>query len=502
MKPRTHRGLGGVVSSAAAGMLSLIAGIVLLPIVLSTVGSAQYGVWLLLSVVATYFNYADLGVGAAIVHFGSRSRGGDQKHSLTEYLSAGLLWNLAAVVVISPVYVAIAMFYSNSSGSEAGLSAAQTSGLTVLGAVMLAGLLLKPFGSALTGAGLLPVERSNRIWGVIVRVIGTVVACYVFDDILAVAIAEVLGVLVPSVLSTVITFKRRIARIKWTRSTPGTLRYMLSYSARSFAINATGALLLQAGTIIVAIVATPSHVTYFNAAFRVYSSVRQIMAWVTDPFRPALSRLYFAQREVAERIIYAILFATLTSAVVGCLFLSVGAFDIVQYWLGENVPTDEVAITIVVLLTGLVLNAIHIPMIPAGDAAGRPGAFFVIQCVWLVLFVGLGLVLGHNFGIVGVALGLTLPLLLVEPMYLLKARGVMGLDIRFWITRVAVPAATVGLCGAGGAGLYEAVAMIAAFPHLSIWTAASSLLGSALGLFLLRRWLPLQQVRDALKVEL
>jgi O-antigen/teichoic acid export membrane protein len=485
-----------------AGFSTLLAGILLLPIIISTVGSGPYGVWIVMSVIATYLNYSDLGVGTAIVHFGSRTRGGDTSRSLSDYLSAGLLWNTLAVLIVMPIYFVVASPYSTGNAAKVGIDHEQAVSLVVLGAIMTLTLLLKPFGSALTGAGLLPLDRRNQVWGAGLRVVGTLIACFGFHNVVFVAAAEVAGALLPPLLSMIMTFTHRVARLRWNRSSFGTLKFMLSYSARSFMMNATGALLLQAGTFIVAIVATPSSVTYFSAAFRIYSSVRQLMGWVTDPFRPALSRLFVNRKDEAVELVYSILFSSLCTAGAGCLFLTLASDDVIRIWLGSSVPVAEVSTTVAILLIGLMLNAIHIPMIPSGDASGHPGAFFLIQCIWLGAFVGLGLWFGSMWGIVGVALGLSLPLIVIEPLYLLKARSVLDLRLSKWARTVAGP--TLMIIGPGFAAAvgWMVIAALLGFSLLSVWTALAFLIGLVIAVAIFRHHLPFGRFRAALAVEL
>jgi O-antigen/teichoic acid export membrane protein len=494
--------LAGILSSAGAGILSLVAGIVLLPIVISSVGSASYGIWLLISAIATYLNYSDLGVGTAIVHFGSRARVGGESRTLGELLSAGLLWNTAALFLIMPIYFLVGVSYISSNARSGGLTGTEPQALVTLGAIMTATLVLKPFSSALTGAGRLPIDKRNQGVGVIVRIVGTLIACLLFGNVVAVAVAETTAVLVPSLLSAGAVYIGGLAPLAWGRSSFTTLKYMLSYSVRSFAVNLIGALILQAGTVIVGVVTNPSDVTYFNAAFRIYTSVRLLMSWLSDPFRPALSRLYVSSHEAATRVLESLAFISLSASLVGCGTLILGSVDIVDIWLGSKVPTSEVALTFVILLTGLTVNAIHIPLIPAGDAAGYPGVFFSVQLLWVILFVPLGFWWGHLLGIAGVALALTLPLLVVEPIYLWRASVVLGFRIGDWLRAVIAPALKIVGGGLALLSVYEAATIILKGPELSLWASGAFLLGCALSSVVLRRWLPWNKFREALRTEL
>lgn len=485
-----HRGLAGVLSSAGAGVAGLIAGIVLLPVIISTVSAEQYGIWLVVSAIAQYLNYSDLGVGTAIVHFGSRSRAGGEERDLGAFLQAGLIWNALALVVVAPVFLVVAYLYLWSGKAQEVLTQPEATALLLVGVAMLGALLLKPFGSALNGAGLLPIERRNQTVGVLVRVVLTLVACFALRDIVFVAMAEALAVIVPVCLSWATVRTRGLARMKWVGFPGETLRYMLSYSVRSFAVNAVGALLLQAGTIAAGVTLRPQDVTYYNAAFRVYTSVRQLIGWANDPFRPALSRLNVAAPAEARRALMSICFVTLSLSVAGCAFLMIAAKDVVRIWLGPGVPIDTIAVTMVVLLAGLMVNAVHLPLIPAADASGAPGVFFVPQLIWMIATVGGSLCFGAVFGLPGIALGLTLPLVVIEPFYLVRAARVLVFSLADWARAVARPVLILMAGGGVMVGAWILTATVGDLHDSPLVQAVAFLVGSGITAVLLRKMLP------------
>lgn len=489
--PRRSRGFVGVLSSAGVGVAALVAGIVLIPIIIHSVSAESYGVWLVISAVAQYLNYSDLGVGAAIVHFGSRARAGGEERSLGDFLQAGLIWNAMALAIVLPVFFVFAWLYVSSTGAQNALESGEAVPLLIIGIVMVLMLLLKPYGAALTGAGLLPLERSNQGVGVLARIVMTLVACLVFQSITLVAVAETLAVVVPALLSLVAVRRRKIAVMHWSGFPSATLKYMLGYSVRSFSVNAVGALLLQSGTIAAAIALRPQDVTYYNAAFRIYSSVRQLIGWTNDPFRPALSRLSVGSPAAASNALLSLSFVTLALSAVGCGTLIIASTDIVELWLGTQVPVGAIAAALVILLAGLTFNAVHLPLIPAADAAGRPGVFLMPQVVWLILTVVGSVILGFMAGLPGIAAGFTLPLLLVEPYYLLKGSRTLGFPLRRWFTAVALPVAVIVGGAAVGAALVLATMAILRSEPSGIGVAVGFVVSACLTTLLTRKWLPL-----------
>ena len=480
----------------------MVAGILLIPLVITQVGSAAYGPWLVIAAIASYLQYSDVGVGAAIVHFGSRARSGANERSLSDYVSAGLAWNVAAAIVVVPIFSISAWLYVSSVAGEAGLDPSDVTGLVTVGAIMLGCVLIAPFSSALVGAGLLPLDRRNQGIGVLARIVGTIAACLITHDVVWVATAEMAGSVLPQIIALFGLLRRHLLQLRVSKDTLPTLRFMLNYSVKSFGVAAVGALILQAGTIIVGIFLGPSDVTYFNAAYRVYTAARQTLMWAVDPFRSALSRLFVNDAEAARRIVISLTFSSLSVATVAAGTLAFASSQIVALWLGPSVPTEAIASTLSVLLLGLIVNAAQIPLVPAGDANGRPGAFFSIQVIWLVSFLVLACALVNVVGIVGVALGLGIPLVFVTPLYLHRARRVIALQAKEWFTEAILPTLIIALPATLVATAVALIQYAVGAQPFSILTGGAFIASVAITVFFARARLPHDGIMRLLKVEL
>ncbi|MDQ1054952.1 O-antigen/teichoic acid export membrane protein [Arthrobacter sp. SORGH_AS 212] len=450
--PRTSRAAGrrgntakGISFSALAGVASLVAGIVLLPVVLTSIGPAAYGTWLFLLAVASFLFFLDLGVGTAIVHFLARSRSGDDETDPHAVASTGHAWALAACLVAIAIFVLVSVNYA-----AEGLQSVTPSEFLVMvlaGVAVLASMALRPMSSVMFGMGFLHVERTYQIIGVAVRVVGTLAACWLIGSVVGVVIAEALALMIPPIIATLRVRRLNLVKIHWRHISTRELRRMMSYSLGAFSVSMVGASILQFGTIIIGVLGSANQVAYFNAAFRIYASVRQVVGWLTDPFRSVLSRLYVGDRRRATQVLYDLLFVAFIASSVGCLLLLVTLPVVLNIWLGGTVPIDEVSVAAGALLAGLILNALHIPLIPASDAAGSPGAFLPHQIFWLASYAGFTFILFPIFGIAGVAMALTAPLPILEFMYLMTAARTVNLDFRLWFLRVARPTLPVLLLG-------------------------------------------------------
>ena len=104
----------GISFSALAGVASLLAAILLLPLIIATVGPETYGVWLVILAIASFLFYLDLGVGSAVVHFMSRSRSGDESSSPDAIASTAHAWSVVAAIGATVAFGVLSWMYVSS----------------------------------------------------------------------------------------------------------------------------------------------------------------------------------------------------------------------------------------------------------------------------------------------------------------------------------------------------------------------------------------------------
>ncbi|TXK16043.1 lipopolysaccharide biosynthesis protein [Microbacterium wangchenii] len=466
-------------------------------------GSGPYGVWLVLFTAVALSQYSDLGVGAAIVFFSAQSRAGNAKGAPARFLSAGLLWNSSACLLLIPLYFVLALLYVTSDEVAQALPESDGFWLAVLATCALLSILLRPFMSTLVGAGLMPVDQRNQLIGTLVRVLGTLAVCLLAPSAVALAMVEVAWVVLPGVLALFSSARRGLVRIRWDSQARTTLTMMLRYSVRSFGASLMGAITLQSGVIIAGLLLGPSAASYYSAAFRVYTAARQVLSWLIEPFRSALSRLYPSNPQVAQRTLLALCFLVTAAASIISVTGLLAAPWLIPAWLGDSAPVTTVSWTLTAFLAGLAVNSLYIPLAMAADSRGIPGLYLVSNAVWMVSAICLSVVLAGQLGIVGIAVGLSTPLIIVVPLNIVIARRRLGLSLRSWVEVCARPVLVLVLPPAVLVAMLSAV-LNRSFggENLPVIVAGVYVLLQALTAIILRRHLPFDQVRDLARARL
>ncbi|MGW3481989.1 hypothetical protein [Rhodococcus indonesiensis] len=502
IRARAARAIG---YSTGYGVLSLIASIALLPLVFNSVGAGPYGAWIFIITLVQYFYYADFGVGSAVVHFSARARGGDESKSLDELTSTALAWSVIAAIVCIPIYVLAARAYLSKETVSAVIPDNSSSALVLLSAIAVAVIVLRPFNAVLVGVGGFVAERKLQFVGLFVRAGGTIVACLGFNSLVGVAFAEVLALILPTAGAAILVLWKKIVTVRVSAVSVTTWREMTSYSLRSVASTLASLAAIQGGTIVAGLVGTPASVSYYNAALRVYSGIRNVGQWCTAPFQTALSRSYVNSVEKANAVVRSATFGTLMLVSFAAVAVYLVSYPLMELWLGSDVPVTEVANTVNILLIGLVIFSLHGPLSMASAAAGRPGLFFPLQLAWALTGSAIGFLLGREIGISGVAWGMVIPLIIIEPLYFYVAVRNLEVDLGQWWRRCLLPVASiVGVSGTGGV-LVQALAVAELRPTSLVGPAAAALFAmgaTALAVSVIfHRYLPWGEFRDAMNVE-
>ncbi len=497
----SRRGTGttfvGVLAASLVGGSSLLIGIVLLPLVAGAVGAGPYGLWLFLITMTTVVGYGDLGVYSAIVHYGAQARGGASRYTIADLMTAGVIWSLIVAAVMVPIYTVLAATYAQSHAAAVGLTPQTAWVLVGLGATVTFLAASRPFGGALIGSGHLLTEKRADLLALVFRVVGTLVAALLLRSIVAVAVIETIATALPSLV--VVPFVlRRVAPLRVHRDALRPLRMMLAYSAKSLLTSLPLMVVTSGATIVLGIVRGPTEVTYFNFAYRISSGLRTVLGWTLEPFRSALSRLAAEDRARHNHTVISLGFAsaTVTGAVAG--LLSVSAFWLVALWVGGTMPAQPIAITAIILMLGLLAESLVNPLVLAGDTSGLPGIFLLPQALWAALFLLLAPVLGTWWGSVGVAIAVSVPLLVVGPCCLVVAHRRLGLSVQDWWSATLRPALAVVV-----PALVVSLATLATVGSVAPWAPGPVFVAAIVGMaLLLRRRLPLSELADALRLRM
>ncbi|NYF15529.1 O-antigen/teichoic acid export membrane protein [Microbacterium sp. AK009] len=368
---------------------------------------------------------ADLGMGSAVVKFTAVARHLDPTIA-TRTLSSAVVWNVAVSVVAAAAYVPIALALLAASGSASVVSEQEATALVGIGTATLGFLAFRPFGNALQGLGYWSLERGLQLVAVGYRVVGTALVIAFSPNVVLIAAVEASALILPGILSAIIVSARKLSGFKLSAASRMTMREQLRFSIPAFSVNVVGSAVMQSGSVIIGLTVGPAAVSYWNAIFRVYGVLRQCLQWVIDPYMPRLSLLFATDEHSARRVYLGM--TGLAAGAVACalpaaIYLSPSFLGL---WLGPDAATPQLTLALQVLLGSVLVNSVHLPAITAVNAIGKPGVFLPIHLAWLILTVTAGVLATYPLGVLGMALAIAIPLLVLEPVYVWRASRVLS----------------------------------------------------------------------------
>jgi O-antigen/teichoic acid export membrane protein len=448
----------GVALSITAGGLNILASIALFPLVVSTIGAAQYGIWLVLLALCSYFFYSDLGIGSAIVYFASSARGGNQNFSLDQLISNGIAWVSTILVVVLPGFLFIAFQYAQSHAAASGLTHRQVLGVVIVGGVLVTSILFRPYESVLIGTGHLVLDRMNQIAGTVLRVVLVLTLCMTDASVTTIAAAEAAGLCLPPVLAAVYIARKRIARVRFSHIARSSLRRMFGYSIKSFSVDMIGVAMLQAATVMVGIIKGPAPAAYFALAMRVFNGAGQVINWATAPVRPTFSQISHADPTTSKGLVRDLLTVVATIGIICVVPIALSSVIWIRYWIADDGLAFGIGACVVISLVGVMSTTILVPVVLTCDSFGRPGVAFPAVLFSAALFVLLGIPLTTRYGIVGTAISLAIALWVVQPWCLVILSRTLGMAFRSDVASCYRLPVLVLLAGGALAALTEFVA--------------------------------------------
>jgi O-antigen/teichoic acid export membrane protein len=437
----------GVALSITAGMLNILVNIALFPLIVSTIGAAQYGIWLVILTLAQFFFYSDLGIGAAIVYYASRARAGKPVFSFDQLISNGIAWVSTILFIALPVFLAVAYQYAHSHSSASGLSQGQVIGVVLIGGLLVASIAIRPFESVLVGSGRLALNIVNQIAGNLLRTILVVTLCLTDANLTAIAAAEAAGLGLGPTLATIYVLRKRIARVRIVDVAPSHVRALFRYSLKTFSVDVASVGTLYAGTIMTGLILGPAPAAYFALAMKVYKGAGQVITWAIAPALPVLTQIWHADPVRSKALIRDLLKVVPTIGFICIVPIALSSVVWLPHLVADGGLAPGVGTCVILVLVALLSNTILDPVVLACDSFGRPGVILPAQVFSAVLFVTTGVPLTSRYGIAGTAAALAIAMWIRQPYCLLMLSRTLNMSFRSDIAPCYLLPAIVALTG-------------------------------------------------------
>ncbi|WP_345751784.1 lipopolysaccharide biosynthesis protein [Microbacterium rhizophilus] len=426
--------LRSVVTTYSARFATLVAFLVLLPVVLQSVGADAYGLYALTVALGAIFQQ-DLGIGDATTRFIAVARPAGDLDRMRRTAAASAGFSLAAAVVMG-AGVAVALVLAVAAADVPAPLDTTARILVALGVANVFLLLaMSPHRQVLAGIGRIDDVNLVLIGQAAMRIVLTLAVCALGWGIVAVAVVDVAATLALGGATLWLRRRRmpglvvRLRDFRWDA-----FRELFSMSAQLLVIGLSAVVITQVGSVLTALLLPIAFATLFAAAQRMYLVVKEVTGSLATALLPIASLRHGEGAVGSQRELYlsGTGYANMLMTIVlvpAVLFMP----TIMQAWIGAD--GAAAALVAQILILSLFANNNHLLALPVLTAQGRVRAFAVLHATWAVSGTVLAAILGATMGLPGIALGIALPVIALEPIYVWVVLRRIGATAREFLAR-------------------------------------------------------------------
>jgi O-antigen/teichoic acid export membrane protein len=412
------------------------------PFLVHQLGDAMYGLWILLLSVTGYMGLLDAGLKVSVVKHVSRYHAASDTGSVSRVISTAFSiygW-LGVVIVGLSVLVGPLVLRSFPIGPDAAPIASSVLIITAL--TLATSLVMSVFNGLL--AGLQRYDHSNKIGVALVlaRSVAIVLLVARGYGIVALGLVHLASQIVGGLLTIRLSFRELPGlRLSWSLVGKGTARELYGYSFFILLNNIAMFLLFNTAEIVIGAMLGVAAVTYYAIAGSLLQYLSRLIGAMTQVLHPYAS----AQdskgdtASVKRLVIHGTKACLLIGLPVSVTFILIGE-DFIRFWMGASYA--EVAAPLLVLLT--IGRLFWLSQSSTGNVLLGIGKHRLLTAINLATGIGglaLGAILMRRMGLVGMALGMCIPMVVTQGLVLppLTSR-IFGIPLlEYWREAYAPP---------------------------------------------------------------
>ncbi|MGH9342627.1 MAG: lipopolysaccharide biosynthesis protein [Terriglobia bacterium] len=397
------------------GLLVLAASTALLtPIMVHHLGAVDYGIWVLASSILDYYGLLDLGMRSAMFRYVSLFRGEAQREEVDRTFSSALLLVIGTAVVIGLLSIGLAWLlppYIHVKGATPQIYGWLLFLLGTSIAVMFPTRMLATYISAHNRWDL---YNAAGIANIVTRATILIVVLELGYGLLAVAVATLVVAFVSLGQHIIFLFiADPQAQAQFRLVSLRRIRDLFAFSMRSLLISLGDYFRFYSDSVVIAYVLGVGFITPFNIAARLIECFKSVVIAAGGPVLGAMTELDGERRQKALQalLLRSTRLLALLSILGGVLLLADDRI-LLRLWVGEHLvwAYSVVAVLAFGYMIGLTQHAALLIVISKGQH-GPLGWWTIGEGI---ANIALSLVWGRWYGLIGIAMGTIVPMLVVK----------------------------------------------------------------------------------------
>jgi O-antigen/teichoic acid export membrane protein len=407
------------ISSSWFGLAAnLVVGFFLSPYILHHLGDDAFGLWVLVFSLTGYYGLFDFGIRSSIVRYVAQFKATGERENLNHFINTSLCTYSGTGLLLLLVTIVGSFYVNHVFRIPAGLQWSARILFLVVGTAVAIGFPLSVFAGVLEGLQKFNWLSMTQVGYNLSRALLIVLALRRGGGLLTVALIS-MGLNLCTYGVYFVVVQREVAvRYGLRHVHRESFRKIVSYGSITFVATIASQLRFYSDATVIGIFIGAAAITYFSIGSKLVSYAGNITQSMAQIFTPMSSQ--FNATGDMERLRQIFVMGNRACALVVfplCALLIVLGKSVIAVWVGAKyVP---VAYTVLVLL--LISDSSQMAQAASGKILYGMARHRTLAFVWLgegVANLTLSIVLLHYYGVIGVALGTTIPQLCTNLFFL------------------------------------------------------------------------------------
>ena len=415
--------LRNIAANWSGMIVNIIVGFALAPFILHRLGDVAFGLYALAFSFTGYYGLLDFGIRSSVIRYVARFNATGESDQFNRLVNTGLASYSALALVILAATVALSARAAALFHVPASYAATTGALFVVVGTGVALGLPLMVFGSVLEGLQRFVYLNAVQVAGTTVRAVLIVLALTHGYGVLALAVITV-GVNLLSCVPYVVAVVRQtpvLFGFRWISR--DTLKTIISYGSVTFMCSIAQRFRFETDAIVIGTVLSVASITYFSIASKLTDYSTGLVQYLAQVLTPLSSEVDATGSidQLRALVVAGNRACALVALPLGAGMIILGR-PLIAAWVGPRYLSSYTVLVILVAVRTLYVSQAASTTVAFGMDRHRPLAFALLA-EGLANLV-LSIVLAHRWGILGVALGTSIPMmgttLLFLPLFICR----------------------------------------------------------------------------------
>lgn len=403
----------------------------IMPFMINSLGDHLYGIWVLVASTLSFYGFLDLGLSGATQRYISYSlaRNDEKELKITSSTSIFLFFILACIGLLLTVIISFFMNYIVSDADDANLLKVI---ILIMGSSLSISFPFYAYSGVLTAYLRFDLLSYIQLIKNIYRAALIIIVLSVSPSIIYLVFVVVSADLFSNLLLMICAYRNADwLEVKWKYVSKAKMNVLFNYGFFGFMSFVATQLRFRSDNFVIAAFLPFSSVTHFKIGAQLAEHFLNIQSSLLGVMMPKFTA--DISRNDDDSLVSSFLFVNRVSAISATLLggaIIIFGQSFIILWVGETFSAAYVPM--VILIVGMIIAGVQYPSVQLFYALAKHRFFAFMSLGEGVINIALSIFLVQKMGIIGVALGTMIPIVLikffVQPFYACKIIGLSKLS--------------------------------------------------------------------------